>query len=217
LQFSQPIDCTLGADFFIEDYVDTNPFEKKPQDHRCDLNTHDGHTGNDFALIDFASVEQGVDVLAAAPDRVFRLRDSLPDNRLRRGVASQNACRNAVFLAYADGYQTSYYHLKHGSINVSIGDSLERSQPIGKVGLSGRTSHPHVHFGIKKNDTQLNPFRPEANGQCATEPSPTLWLHPPEYHATILRLAGFSQHGDILDICARVPLGEAFHHRVLLK
>lgn len=150
LQFSQPIDCTLGADCFIEDYVDTNPFEKKSQDHRCGLNTRDGHTGTDFALIDFASVEQGVDVLAAAPGRVFRLRDSMPDDRLLRDVTSQNACGNAVILAHADRYQTTYCHLKRGSINVSIGDSVERGQPIGKVGLSGRTSHPHVHFGVKK-------------------------------------------------------------------
>jgi len=174
LQFSQPIDCTLGADCFIEDYVDINPFEKNSQDHRCGLNTRDGHTGTDFALIDFASVEQGVDVLAAAPGHVFRLRHSMPDDRLQRGVTSQNACGNAVILAHADGYQTTYCHLKRGSINVSIGDSVERGQPIGKVGLSGRTSHPHVHFSVKKNGTQLDPFRPEANDQCATEPSPNL-------------------------------------------
>jgi hypothetical protein len=251
LQFSQPIDCTLGADCFIEDYVDINPFEKNSQDHRCGLNTRDGHTGTDFALIDFASVEQGVDVLAAAPGHVFRLRDSMPDDLLQRGVTSQNACGNAVILAHADGYQTTYCHLKRGSINVSIGDSVERGQPIGKVGLSGRTSHPHVHFSVKKNGTQLDPFRPEANDQCATQPSPTLWLNPPEYHATILRFAGFSnavpkfedtvsgaarltnskpnqplvvyveagfsQHGDILDISATGPLGEAFRHSILLK
>ncbi len=192
LRFSQPIDCTLGKTCFIEDYVDSNAAQNALQDHRCGFNTRDGHKGTDFALLDFAGIERGVDVLAAAPGRVLRLRDSMPDDRLQRGVTSKNACGNAVILSHQDGYQTTYCHLKRGSILVEIGDEVARGQALGKVGLSGRTSHPHVHFGVTQNGAQIDPFRPMTSDQCAVDAGESLWLDPPQYHDTFLRFAGFS-------------------------
>ena len=186
-----PLDCTLGETCFIEDYVDNDPSEGRQRDFSCGINSRDAHRGTDFALLDFDAVGRGVAVLASAPGIVKGTRDRMPDDRLMRGVTSQNACGNAVLIDHAEGWQTLYCHLRLGSVTVAPGDLVQTGDPLGFVGLSGQTNHPHLHMTVMRNGEVVDPFRPNATGTCGVS-GPTLWTDTPDYTMTGLLTAGFS-------------------------
>ncbi|WP_323769395.1 M23 family metallopeptidase [Antarctobacter sp.] len=186
-----PLDCTLGETCFIEDYVDNDPAQGRQRDFSCGINSRDAHKGTDFALLDFDAIKTGVSVQAAAPGMVKRIRDQMPDDRLMRGVTAQNACGNAVLIDHGDGWQTLYCHLRLGSVSVAPGDIVQTGDPLGLVGLSGQTNHPHVHLTVMRNGEVVDPFRPQSTGTCG-DPVPTLWTDTPSYTRTGLVTAGFS-------------------------
>lgn len=53
------------------------------------------------------------------------------------------------------GYETAYGHLS--SIAVSSGEYVEKGQLIGRVGSSGYSTGPHLHFEVIKYGEQVNP------------------------------------------------------------
>lgn len=193
-----PLDCELGVTCFIEDYVDNDPAPGQLADFACGINTRDGHKGTDIALLSFDAVGQGTTVTAAAPGQVLRTRDGMADDRLMRGVTSQNACGNAVLIDHGDGWRTLYCHLREGSLSVSEGDRVQAGDPIAMVGLSGQTNHPHLHLQVLRNDKVIDPFRPEATEGCDM-PEATLWQETPAYTETGMVTAGFSDHMPTLE------------------
>lgn len=54
---------------------------------------------------------------------------------------------NYVVISHPNGTQTLYAHMK--SVIVSAGQSVSRDQTIGFVGITGRTTGPHVHFEVR--------------------------------------------------------------------
>ncbi|WP_373051144.1 M23 family metallopeptidase [Thalassovita aquimarina] len=189
--FQWPVDCSLGETCYIEDYVDHDPDKGEIRDFACGIKTRDAHKGTDIALLSFDEIDTGVTVRAAAFGRVERIRDSMPDDRLMRGVTPKNACGNAVLMTHGDGWQTLYCHMKLGSSSVKPGDVLQPGDPLGLVGLSGQTNHPHLHFQVIKDGQIVDPFDAEAGESCG-DPTATLWADPSEYHRAGLLTAGFA-------------------------
>ena len=64
---------------------------------------------------------------------------------------------NLVEINHGNGYVTRYGH--NESIVVKVGDSVERGQTISKMGSTGRSTGPHVHFEVLLNDRQIDPIR----------------------------------------------------------
>lgn len=189
--FQWPVDCTLGDSCYIEDYVDHDADTGEIRDFACGIKTRDAHKGTDIALLSFNEIDTGVTVRAAAFGRVERIRDSMADDRMMRGVTSQNACGNAVLMGHGDGWQTLYCHMKLGSISVKPGDVLQPGDPLGLIGLSGQTNHPHLHFQVIKDGKIIDPFDAEAGESCG-DPVEPLWADPAEYDRTGLLTAGFA-------------------------
>lgn len=62
----------------------------------------------------------------------------------------------AIEIDHGLGITTRYAHLN--AINVKVGDVVDYRQEIGKLGSSGRSSGPHVHFEVRYNGRPLDPM-----------------------------------------------------------
>jgi murein DD-endopeptidase MepM/ murein hydrolase activator NlpD len=51
-----------------------------------------------------------------------------------------------VVVVHGGGIASTYFHLD--DIKVAVGDVIKRGTVVGKVGLTGRTTGPHIHVGI---------------------------------------------------------------------
>ena len=62
-----------------------------------------------------------------------------------------------VIVDHPSGLTTWYGHLS--SFNVMPGEQLKRGDTIGTVGVSGRSTGPHVHYEVRINGAPVNPMR----------------------------------------------------------
>ncbi|MBC8342509.1 MAG: peptidoglycan DD-metalloendopeptidase family protein [Bacteroidetes bacterium] len=62
----------------------------------------------------------------------------------------------SIIIYHGGGYATWYAHLS--SINVSLGQMVERGSVIGRVGSTGFSTGPHLHFEIRINGAPQNPM-----------------------------------------------------------
>jgi murein DD-endopeptidase MepM/ murein hydrolase activator NlpD len=74
-----------------------------------------------------------------------------------------------VVVDHGFGVTTYYGHLS--SFNVLIGQQLRRGDTIGNVGVSGRTTGPHVHYEVRINGAPVNPMRYLRQASVATTAS----------------------------------------------
>jgi len=63
-----------------------------------------------------------------------------------------------VLLEHADGWQTQYCHMRRGSVLVQEGQKVDRGDRLGLVGMSGETSYPHLHFSVRRDGRDVDPF-----------------------------------------------------------
>ena len=176
---SMPIECDIGKDCFIQNYVDhaNGPAYK---DYTCGSLSYNDHKGTDFRLINLKQMRKGVTVIAAAPGVVKGIRTTMPDQAVTeetRAILENRECGNGVLLFHEGEWQTQYCHMRQDSIVVQPGDKVEAGQPLGKVGLSGLTEFPHLHFMVRNGDVVIDPFTAgKMESPCITkEQGPSLW------------------------------------------
>lgn len=61
-----------------------------------------------------------------------------------------------VIIDHGDGYQSLYGHCS--SLTVSTGQKVSKGQMIARVGSSGNSTGPHLHFEVRKNGSKQNPM-----------------------------------------------------------
>lgn len=96
------------------------------------------HAGVDF------SAPQGTPIYASGAGIVMKTR------RSRRGYG------NTVTIDHGYGYTTFYAHNK--DIKVKKGDKVVRGQIIATVGNTGKSTAPHLHYEVRKNNRTINPI-----------------------------------------------------------
>ena len=95
------------------------------------------HMGVDYA------VPAGSSVLAAADGTVVVTQDLF-------------FAGNAVFIDHGNGLVTMYFHLSE--VKVAVGQAVTRGQALGLVGTTGRSTGPHLFFGVRWHDARVDPM-----------------------------------------------------------
>jgi len=96
------------------------------------------HTGQDI------EAPMGTPVVAGASGRVSF-------------VGWQNGYGQLVIVDHGGGLSTRYGHLSH--IDVALGQAVSRGELLGKVGSTGRSTGPHLHYEVRINDQAVNPLQ----------------------------------------------------------
>ncbi len=62
-----------------------------------------------------------------------------------------------VEIDHGNGYVTRYGH--NQMIHVQVGEAIKRGQVIAKLGSTGRSTGPHVHFEVIKDGVRIDPMK----------------------------------------------------------
>ncbi len=60
-----------------------------------------------------------------------------------------------VEIEHGYGFRTRYGHMS--AVNVAVGDIVDANQMVGRVGSSGRSTGPHLHYEVRRNGQAINP------------------------------------------------------------
>jgi hypothetical protein len=100
----------------------------------------------------------GEPVIAVAPGKVVAAVDRYPDKVPNEPgpIDLPKASGNHVVLKLQDGVFAGYGHLKPGSVRVEAGDRVREGQVLGRLGNSGNSSGPHLHFQLMSRGSFLD-------------------------------------------------------------
>ncbi len=96
------------------------------------------HTGMDFRAA------SGTAVYATASGVVVK-------------ASHQGGYGNMVEVEHGNGITSRYAHLS--SISVSVGQHVNPGARVGRVGSTGRSTGPHLHYEVRLSDSAVNPVR----------------------------------------------------------
>lgn len=93
----------------------------------------------------------GIDLTAPLGAKIFSIKEGvvIKVSYLRYGYGRY------VSIDHGNGIVSIYGHM--GKVFVNEGDTVTVDRPIGEVGLTGKTTGPHLHLEIIKNDKNINP------------------------------------------------------------
>ena len=131
---------------------------------------YDEHKGSDYMLEGgFDTMDAGsASVLAAADGVVLSVEDGHYDRCHGDASTFQNDCdghemtANHVVLEHEGGWTTRYWHLMTDSVAVEPGQQVACGEVLGKVGSSGNSSAPHLHFELQDaSGVDVDPYAGE--------------------------------------------------------
>lgn len=98
------------------------------------------------------------DLLAVKNGKVIKVvngLDNLAIGATLQNMTLDNLGGNYVLIDIGDGYSALYAHIIKDTITVKEGDSVKAGQVIGKLGNSGNSTGPHLHFHILKGSSAI--------------------------------------------------------------
>lgn len=100
--------------------------------------SYEFHSGQDI------DAEMGTPVIAGASGKVIF-------------AGWQNGYGQLVVVDHGGGLTTRYGHLSH--IDVTEGQPVTRAEVLGRVGSTGRSTGPHLHYEVRINEEPVNPLQ----------------------------------------------------------
>ncbi|OCX66560.1 hypothetical protein BFP70_04895 [Thioclava sp. SK-1] len=65
---------------------------------------------------------------------------------------------NVIYIDHDDGVQSRYAHLQGFAPGITAGQPVTAGQEIGKVGTTGRSTGPHLHFELRVSGVAVDPM-----------------------------------------------------------
>ena len=96
------------------------------------------------------STHKGVDFSASIGTSVFS-----PASGTVSSVWTDSSCGNGLKIKHGNKYETVYCHLS--KVTVRKGERVEAGCKVAETGNSGRTTGPHLHYGIKEDGDYVDP------------------------------------------------------------
>lgn len=96
---------------------------------------------------------RAIDYAAKKNTPVYAAADGIVKSKKSTGVLG-----NVLTIQHGDGFSTIYAHLHRFSNKAKVGLSVKKSQIIGFVGSSGRSTGYHLHYELRKNGIRQNPL-----------------------------------------------------------
>jgi len=105
---------------------------------------------------------KGIDLIDSVNkvDYIIAFEDGIVENA-RDGVQGYDETKSAgnyVLIKHENNYYTRYLHMENGSVKVKSGDTVTKGSVLGFIGASGMVTGAHLHFEIKKENTNVDPL-----------------------------------------------------------
>jgi len=68
-----------------------------------------------------------------------------------------------VRVRHASGYESEYMHLSWIAPSLHVGSHVSQGELVGRVGATGLATAPHLHYGLRRDGTYVNPVREHQN------------------------------------------------------
>ena len=126
------------------------------------VRSKNGATFSGDALDTRSYYAYGEEVLAVADGKVMSARDGIPENVPRHEgfrpavpLSMDTIAGNTITLDVGGGQFAYYMHLQPGSLRVKAGDRVRRGQVLARIGNSGDSREPHLHFEVTTSSRLL--------------------------------------------------------------
>jgi murein DD-endopeptidase MepM/ murein hydrolase activator NlpD len=96
------------------------------------------------------SMHHGVDIASPLGSSIHAMGDGVVTF-----AGKKRGYGNMVEINHGQGYSTRYAHVAEWLVRV--GDRVARGQPVAKVGITGRSTGPHLHFEVLRSHRKVDP------------------------------------------------------------
>ena len=115
---------------------------------RGTITSHYGNRADPFS--GEAELHLGLDISA-----LYNTQIHAPADGVILYAARKAAYGNLLIIDHGSGLTTRYGHLARPL--VKVGQTVKRGDIVGLVGTTGRTTAPHLHYEVRRNDRPVNP------------------------------------------------------------
>ena len=105
-------------------------------------------------ILGYTKMHRGLDFAAPSGTPIFAAGDGIIEKAGWNGSYGKY-----IRIRHTGTYKTAYAHLSGFHKRIKIGKRVLQGKIIGYVGTTGRSTGPHLHYEVIKNNIQVNPIR----------------------------------------------------------
>ncbi|MDC0456761.1 M23 family metallopeptidase [Alphaproteobacteria bacterium] len=104
-------------------------------------------------VLGYTKMHRGLDFAAPSGTPVFAAGDGVIEK-----VGWNGSYGKYIKIRHTGIYKTAYAHLSSYHNNIRVGKRVSQGKTIGYVGTTGRSTGPHLHYEVLRNNRQVNPM-----------------------------------------------------------
>ena len=105
-------------------------------------------------ILGYTKMHRGLDFAAPSGTPIFAAGDGIIEKAGWNGSYGKY-----IRIRHTGTYKTAYAHLSGFHKSIRVGKRVLQGKVIGYVGTTGRSTGPHLHYEVIKNNNQVNPMR----------------------------------------------------------